>query len=145
MVAQGPLTYGEAVRYLKRRDYATLSQELDKRGASFREPDADCEVALREGLNEQTLASPRGLMQWIMCRAHQHRRERDVEMREALVAAWGEAEMKGERRNRALSKGARRRVPDSIQQDSDAYKQAELPDWFARRRGPGTGTGGRSR
>lgn len=44
------------------------------------EPDADCEAALEEGLNAETLDSFRGERQWVLCRVFNA-----VETRPALI------------------------------------------------------------
>lgn len=59
------------------------------------EPDPDCDAALAEGLNEETLQSIRGIRQWVMCRAWQLVQEQDKTLSAAVAKAWAEANGKG--------------------------------------------------
>ena len=57
------------------------------------EPDIDCEHALEEGLNRETLNSPNGTRQWVMCKAHELiNSESRVTFQDALQQAWAEAD-----------------------------------------------------
>lgn len=56
------------------------------------EPDIDCETALSEGLNAETLDSFRGLRQWVMCRAFEVAEDEDQPFDLAVQQAWEEAE-----------------------------------------------------
>lgn len=55
------------------------------------EPDANCEAALAEGLNEETCRDFRGLRQWVLCRSHQLVDEEGAPMSTAVGDAWDEA------------------------------------------------------
>lgn len=55
------------------------------------EPDVDCNAALAEGLNRETLESTTGTRQWVACRAHQLRRAQDLGLGTAMEEAWKEA------------------------------------------------------
>lgn len=55
------------------------------------EPDPDCEAALDEGLDEETLESTVGTRQWVGCRAQQLIREEGVALSVAMERAWEEA------------------------------------------------------
>lgn len=55
------------------------------------EPDANCTAALDEGLDEETCTSPRGLRQWVMCRAHDLLKNNRITFQEAMEQAWAEA------------------------------------------------------
>lgn len=61
--------------------------------------DPDCEAALEEGLNEETLASTRGTRQWVMCRAWDLVREEDRTLSAAVSQAWAEAQAEGEKQD----------------------------------------------
>lgn len=63
------------------------------------EPDFDCEAALREGLDRETLQSTKGLKQWVACKAQQLRRRDDIGLGTAMERAWDEAKQE------ALSRG----------------------------------------
>lgn len=52
--------------------------------------DADCEVALEEGISEDP--DPREEREWVMCRAWELVDEEDMTLRSALDQAWEEAE-----------------------------------------------------
>lgn len=55
------------------------------------EPDKDCEAALMEGLDEETLNDYKGIRQWVMCTAWRKSREGSMTFKEAVNAAWDEA------------------------------------------------------
>lgn len=55
------------------------------------EPDKDCEAALNEGLNEETLNDYKGIRQWVMCTAWRKSRDSSVTFKEAVNEAWDEA------------------------------------------------------
>jgi len=55
------------------------------------EPDKDCEAALMEGLNEETLNDYKGIRQWVMCTAWRKSRESSMTFKEAVNEAWDEA------------------------------------------------------
>lgn len=55
------------------------------------EPDINCELALREGLDEQTCGNLLGVRQWVMCKTHDILQNDDVTFSQAIEQAWGEA------------------------------------------------------
>lgn len=65
-------------------------------GISSDEPDPDCEAALAEGLNDETLASTKGTRQWVMCRAWQLVKTDEMNLSSAVGQAWAEAKAEGE-------------------------------------------------
>lgn len=80
--AVGECGEAEAARQLAR----VLGLETPASG----EPDIDCQAALSEGLNAETMDSFRGRNQWVFCRAWNMVREEDMELRRALDKAWAE-------------------------------------------------------
>lgn len=59
--------------------------------ADSQEPDKDCEAALKEGLNQETLNDYKGIRQWVMCTAWRKSRDNSVTFKEAVNEAWDEA------------------------------------------------------
>lgn len=55
------------------------------------EPDANCEQALREGLDDQTCSDSAGLRQYVACRAWDLLRSEDIAFQDAMEEAWAEA------------------------------------------------------
>lgn len=64
------------------------------------EPDPDCDAALAEGLDEETIQSPRGLNQWVFCRAWElFEGEDGVDtVSSGLESAWAQARAEAEKR-----------------------------------------------
>lgn len=61
------------------------------------EPDPDCGQALAEGINEETVATPRGVNQWVFCFAWQQYKQDEADnLGEALEQAWAEAKARAE-------------------------------------------------
>lgn len=60
------------------------------------EIDPDCDVALAEGLNEQTLESTRATRQWVMCRAWRLVQDEEKTLSTAVEKAWNEARAAGD-------------------------------------------------
>lgn len=54
------------------------------------EPDEDCDAALSEGLDEQTLNSYEGVRQWVMCKAWEYHRGQNIPFGEAVDRAWSD-------------------------------------------------------
>lgn len=55
------------------------------------EPDADCEAALKEGLDEATCSDFRGIRQYVMCLAIQLVQDEGMQFSRAMRAAWEKA------------------------------------------------------
>jgi hypothetical protein len=73
-------------------DEAVKEQLRMMLGFTGEEPDPDCEASLEEGLNEETLKSPRGLNQWVFCRAWQKFRDGEPDnLGDALESSWADA------------------------------------------------------
>ena len=62
------------------------------------EPDPNCEMALAEGLNDETLESTRGTRQWVFCRAWQLVKEEEKTLSDAVSQAWAEAKAQADER-----------------------------------------------
>jgi hypothetical protein len=60
------------------------------------ETDPDCEAALEEGLDGETLTSTRGTRQWVLCRAWQLVRDEEMTLSSATQKAWAEAKAEGD-------------------------------------------------
>lgn len=70
-----------------------LRMMLGMTSAPDEEPDPNCEAAMKEGLTEETIRTPRGLNQWVFCRAWDlYKKKDDVDtLSEATETAWAEA------------------------------------------------------
>lgn len=55
------------------------------------EPDVNCELAMREGLDDQTCGNLRGVRQWVMCKTLDIIENDGVAFSEAIEMAWDEA------------------------------------------------------
>lgn len=65
-------------------------------GLEGEEEDPNCNVALDEGLNEETLQSTKGTRQWVMCRAWELVQDNDMTLSSATSRAWNEAKARGD-------------------------------------------------
>ena len=56
------------------------------------EPDENCDMAIEEGLDAETLNSFNGVRQWVMCNAWRKSRQDNLSFSDAVQASWDEVE-----------------------------------------------------
>lgn len=75
-------------------------QLREQTGSGDGEPDENCDRAIEEGLNMETINSFEGVRQWVMCNAWRKSRQQDLSFGEAVQASWDEvAQARSDMRN----------------------------------------------
>lgn len=74
-------------------EHCSTEEEVRTQLASMAgvEPDADCEAALAEGINQETCSDSRGIRQWVFCRAEELMQTGDMNFSDAMTKSWDEA------------------------------------------------------
>lgn len=73
-------------------DPELVKEQLARMTGMGSEPDPDCDAALAEGLNEETMQSPTGTSQWVFCRAWRLFDSGEADsISSALERSWAEA------------------------------------------------------